>query len=101
MFDSLLNGMTSWTGLLGTIGLTLASYLAKRYVIPFLEVGRRRRYAEYIAHIADDVTDELKSKYPEKIWMNHLDEAINRLMAIVGISPEIARRVIKASASRK
>ncbi len=91
----------SWLGLLGTIGLTLATYLANRYVIPFLKVGRRQKYAGYIATIADELTDELCLKYPDKKWLSHLDEAVDGLMAICGVSLEIARRAIRASAARK
>jgi len=101
MLDTLLSGITSWTGLLGTIGLTLAGYFARRYIIPFLPVGQRHLYAEYIARIADDLTDELRARYPQKQWLAHLDEAIERLIVIVGVSPEIARRAIRASAARK
>ena len=91
----------SWLGMLGTLGLTLATYLANRYVIPFLNVGKRYKYAGYIATIADDLTDELRLKYPEKSWLAHLDEAIDGLVAICGVSSEIARRAIRASAARK
>jgi hypothetical protein len=87
--------------MLGTIGLTLAGYLANKYVIPFLKVGQREKYAEYIAVIADEVTDELRLKYPQKQWLSHLDEAIDRLVSICGINTDIAGRAIRASAARK
>ncbi len=88
-------------GLLGSLGLVAASYVAKKYVIPFLSVGQRHKYAEYLAAIADDVTDELRAKYPEKQWLAHLDEAVDRLIEICGVSREIARRVVMASVARK
>ena len=91
----------SFLGLLGSLGLMLASYLAKRYVIPFLQVGRRQRYAEYIATIADEIIDELRLKYPDRTWLQHLDEAIDTLADICGISSDIATRAIQASAARK
>ncbi|MGD8922823.1 MAG: hypothetical protein PVH24_06205 [Candidatus Zixiibacteriota bacterium] len=88
-------------GLLGSLGLVMASYAAKKYVIPFLSVGQRQKYAEYLAAIADDVTDELRAKYPDKEWLAHLDEAVDRLIEICGVSREIARRVVMASVARK
>ena len=88
-------------GLLGSLGLVMAGYVAKKYVIPFLSVGQRHKYAEYLAAIADDVTDELRAKYPEKEWLAHLDEAVDRLIEICGVSREIARRVVMASVARK
>lgn len=92
---------SSWLGLLGSVGLMLASHLANKYVIPFLQVGKRKHYAEYIAAVAADVTDDLKGKYPEREWLKHLDEAIDTLIAVCGITPEIASRAINAAASRK
>ena len=91
----------SWLGVMGSVGLILAGHLAKKYVIPFLTAGKRQQYAKYIAMIADDVTDDLKRKYPEKEWLRHLDEAIDTLIAICEIAPEVARRAINASVSRK
>ncbi len=91
----------SLLGLLGSVGLAMATYLANKYVIPFLSVGKRHKYAEYIATIAEDVIDELRAKYPEREWLKHLDEAVDQLIDICGISDEIARRAIAASASRR
>ncbi|MFQ5453787.1 MAG: hypothetical protein ACE5D6_06335 [Candidatus Zixiibacteriota bacterium] len=91
----------SWLGILGSVGLLLASHLAKKYVIPFLQIGKRQQYAQFIATIADEITNDLKRKYPEKVWLKHLDEAVDSLIAICNISPEIARRAINASIYRK
>ncbi len=101
MLEAFLGNPNSWLGVLGTIGLTLAGYLANRYVIPFLRVGKRQKYAQYISAIADELTDELCARYPEQEWLEHLDEAVDNLIAICGVSLEIARRAIKAAASRK
>jgi len=99
--DSVAISGNSWLGLLGSLGLMLASYLAKRYVIPFLQVGKRQQFARYITVIADEVIDELRLKYPDRQWLAHLDEAIKKLAEICGIAPDIAERAIRASAARK
>lgn len=91
----------SWLNVLGSLGLILAGHVVKKYVIPFLSAGRREQYARYIAMIADDITDDLKGKYPEKEWLKHLDEAVDQLIAICEISPDVARRAINASVARK
>jgi hypothetical protein len=91
----------SWLGIFGSVGLLLISYVAKKYIIPFLQVGKRQKFAQYITIIADEVIDELRSKYPERTWLAHLDEAIKILSEICDISPEIAERAVKASAARK
>ena len=91
----------SWLGVLGSVGLLLVSYVAKKYIIPYLSVGHRQKYAEFIAAIADEVTDELRSKYPEKEWLAHLDEAIDKLMEICGVTQDVAARAVKASVARK
>ena len=91
----------SWLGFLGSVGLALTAHIARKYIIPFLKIGKRQRYAGYIATIADEITDDLRTRHPNKQWLQHMDEAVDRLIDICGISPEIARRAIRASAARK
>ena len=91
----------SWLGILGSVGLTLLGYVAQRYVVPFLKVGRRQKYAEFIAAIAEEAIDELRTKYPDKEWLTHLDEAVAIVCEITGISPEIGLRAVNAAAARK
>jgi hypothetical protein len=91
----------SWLGILGSTALMLAAYLAKKYIIPFLQAGKRQKVAEVIAVVAEDVVDELRQKYPDKEWLTHLDKAIDSLAAICGVSPDIAERAVRASAARK
>lgn len=99
--DLALAGVDSWLGILGSIGLTLLGFVAQRYVIPFLQVGRRQKYAEFIAAIAEEAIDELRAKYPSKSWLKHLDEAVDVVVEITGISHEIGRRAVKAAAARR
>lgn len=94
-------GFGSLLDILGPIALALAGFLAKQYLIPYLQIGRRKRYAEFIARIADEVTDELRTRHPQNKWLKHLDEAVDTLIEIAGISPDIARRAVNASAARK
>lgn len=91
----------SWLGVLGSVGLMLISWVAKKYVIPFLQVGKRKKFAEYITVIADEVISELRLKYPDQSWLQHLDEAIAKLAEICGVSSDIAARAVKASAARQ
>jgi hypothetical protein len=90
----------SWLGVLGSLAVILAGHIATKYVIPFLSVGKRQRYAELIAMLADEITDELVAKY-NKDWVNYLDQAVDKLIMILGIEPEVARRAINAAAARK
>ena len=101
MLESILGSSTSWFGLLGSIGLLVAGQIANKYVIPFLKVGKRKSYAGYIAAMADELTDDLRQKYPDKEWLKHLDEAIDLLTELCEISPEVASRAINASVARK
>jgi hypothetical protein len=91
----------SWLGILGSTALMLAAFVANKYVIPFLQAGQRQKVAEFVAAIAEDIIDELRQKYPDKEWLTHLDEAIDSLVSICGISPDIAERAIRATAARK
>ncbi len=98
--ESLFFNPASWLSVLGSFAVILGGHIATRYVIPFLKIGKRQRYAELIAQLADEFTDELRSKH-DKSWTKHLDEAVDKLIILLGISPEIARRAIKAAAARK
>jgi hypothetical protein len=88
-------------GIFGSLGLTLLGFVAQKYVVPFLKVGRRQKYAQYIAAIADEAIDELRIKYPEKTWLKHLDEAVDVVVEITGISHEISLRAVRAAAARR
>lgn len=99
--EAFLGGAGSWLGLVGTIGLSLAGYLANKFIIPFLRVGNRQKMAQYISIIADDLIDELRHKHPNRKWLEYLDEALEKLVQICEIPHEVARRAIQAAASRK
>ena len=99
--ESLFSNSGSLFNLLGSIGIIVAGHLANKYILPFLKIGKRRQYAEYIAVIASEVTDDLRQKYPDKSWLKHLDEAVDSLIAICDVSPAVARRAVNAAAGRK
>ncbi len=90
-----------WLGILGSIALTLVGFVANKYVIPFLQVGKRQKYAEYIAAIAGEAIDDLRNRYPDKAWLEHLQEAVDVVIAITGIAPDIAVRAVHAAAARR
>ena len=99
--ESLLTNAVAWTGAVGSIILLVVGYFARKYLVPFLVIGKRREYARWIAVIADEVTDDLRGRYPENEWLEHLDEAVDKIIEVCHISGEIARRSVKASVSRK
>jgi hypothetical protein len=70
-------------------------------LVPLLRIESNRRYAAYIAVIADEVTDELRARYPDKTWLKYLDEAVDKIIEICDIDPEIARRAALAALARK
>jgi len=88
-------------GGLGTLFMAAVAWLAKKYLVPWLKIDSRRRYAAYIAAIADDVTDELRQRYPGKTWAVYLDEAVDKIIDICNINPDIARRAALAALARK
>lgn len=79
----------------------IISYVGKKYLIPLLRVEKRRRYAGWIAAIADELTDDLVARYPGKKWIEELDKAVDKIIEICGINKEVAERAIRAAASRK
>jgi len=87
-------------GLVGSVAVMFAGFIANKYIIPFLKIGKRERYAALITTLADEITDELCEKYPDKQWLSYLDQAVNKLKELCDIPDEIARRAIKAAFSR-
>jgi len=91
-------------GLAGGVGamfMVVLTYLARTYLVPFLELEHRRRYATYIATIADEVTDDLVRRYPDKAWLKYIDEAVDKIIDVCGIDREIAERAASAALLRK
>ncbi len=76
-------------------------WLTNKYLVPFLEVEHRRVYARYIASIADEVTDDLVRRYPNREWLKFIDEAVDKVIEICGIDTEVASRAVSAALSRK
>jgi len=99
--DGLLSEPTSWLGLLSSIALIAAGHVVNRYVIPFLKVGKRQKYATYIANIADEITDDLKAAHPDNDWLKYVDDAVDKLKLICGIDDIVARRAINAAVARQ
>ena len=86
---------------LGAILLLLLGWVVKKYVIPFLNTELKKRMAEYILLIADEVTDQLVAKYPKNELFKWLDQAVDKIMEITGVSKEIATRAAQAALARK
>ena len=101
ILDFIGSHLISLAGGVWTVVGIVAGYLAKKYLVPYLSVERNRRYATWIAVIADDLIAELMLKYPEKKWLAELDKAIDRLIEICGIDRSVAERAVKAAAARK
>lgn len=101
MLEMLLTNAVAWTGAVGSIILLLVGYLTRKYLVPLLQVARHRKYAKWIAGIADEVTDDLRQRYPENTWLEHLDEAVDKIIEICDISSQIAHRATRAALARK
>jgi hypothetical protein len=54
-----------------------------------------------VATIAAEVIDELRAKHPDKKWLEHLEEAVETVAAICGVSIDIARRAVNAASARQ
>ncbi len=101
MLESIFTSVVGWTGMVGSVILMVVGYLGRKYLIPYLLVAKRREYAIWIAAIADELTDDLKARYPNNGWVNNLDAAIDKLMDICDISKVIAKRAVNAAVARK
>ena len=101
VFEFITNNLINLAGGFGIIFAALVTWFAKIYLVPFLQVEKRHRYARYIAAIADDVTDDLVQRYPDKSWLKNIDEAVDKIISICDIDTEIACRAASAALNRK
>lgn len=84
-----------------TLILFAMGWATKKWLIPFLSTEARKKVAEYILIIADEVTDWLVAKYPEKDIWKYLDKAVDKVIEVCGISREVAERAVEAAMARK
>jgi uncharacterized membrane protein len=86
---------------LGALFLLLLGWVVKKYLIPFLDTELKKKMAEYVLLIADEVTDQLVAKYPQNELFRWLDQAVDKIMEITGVSNEVATRALEAALARK
>ncbi len=86
---------------LGAVLLLIVGWAAKRYLIPFLDTELKKKMAEYVLLIADEVTDQLVAKYPQNELLKWLDQAVDKIIEITGVPREVAVRAAQASLARK
>ena len=99
--EEMMSTPVGWVGLLGSMALMVVGHVGRKYLLPFLSVGKRQRYAGFVAQIADEITDDLRQKYPDREWTEWLDEAVDLLVDICDVGPDVARRAISAAMARK
>ena len=91
-------------GLLGgtaAVVIAIVAWLAKTYLVEFLKVGTRGRYAKWLMYIADDATDDLLMKYPDSTILSLLNEAVDKVMEVCKVDKITATRVTSAAFARK
>ncbi len=89
------------TQALGAVLLFFLGWVVKKYLVPYLNTEQRKKMAEYILLIADEVTDEMAAKYPKNEMVKWLDQAVDKISKITGVSEEVAARAIQAALARK
>lgn len=96
----LLNLSFFWQGI-GGLATLLVGWIAKEYLLPVLSTERKKKLAEHILLIADDVTDYFRLKYPSADWSSWIDRAVDKIMEITGVKREVALRAVQAAISRR
>jgi hypothetical protein len=86
---------------LGAILLLLLGWVVKKYMLPYLNTELKKKMAEYILLIADEVTDQLVAKYPKNELFKWIDQAVDKIIEITGVSKEVATRAAQAAIARK
>ena len=99
IFSSIFTGPVEWG--IGGLIMILVAWVVKKHLLPFLDTEVKKKMAEYVLLIADEITDQLVAKYPDKkVWV-YLDRAVDKIMEVCGVKREVAARAAGASFSRK
>lgn len=106
MFITIFSAFGNWVTnntlhALGGILLLLLGWAVKKYLIPYLNTHFKKKMAEYVMLIADEVTDQLVAKYPKNELVKWLDQAVDKIMEVTGVSKEVATRAAQAALTRK
>ena len=102
IYLSILGKVGAWAlSGIGTILLLVLGWVVKEYLLPFLNTTRKKKLAEYILLIADEVTDYFVAKYPNAKWIEWIDQAVDKIIEITGASKEVATRAAQAAVYRK
>jgi hypothetical protein len=106
MLENVFSALGAWlttntVQALGGILLLLLGWAAKKYLIPFLNTELKKKLAEHVLLIADEVTDQLVAKHPKNELLRWTDLAVDKIMAITGVSKEVATRAAEAALARK
>jgi len=83
------------------IALIFLGWMVKKYLLPLLDSETKKKVAEHVLLIADEVTDWLIQMYPDQKPYKYLDQLIDKIMDICGVSRAVAERAAKAALKRK
>jgi hypothetical protein len=81
--------------------LAIVAWATAKYLVPLIKTERHRRYAQWIANIADDATDDLVASHPSD-WAKYLDSAVDKIVEVCGLQDaSVAKRAVNAAIVRK
>jgi len=89
------HGLAMLGGIWSIVGVVVV-WIAKKYLVPWLKVDERKKYATYIVQIADEMIEAAMAKWPGEKWLGRVDEIIEELAKVCDISLEAAKRVVNA-----
>jgi len=105
-YPAFLGGALSWIqspvdATISALLLFFIGWAVKKWLIPFLSTEARKKVAEYVLVIADEVTDWLVAKYPGQDLYEYLDRVVDKIMEVCGVSKSVAERAAMAALARK
>jgi hypothetical protein len=81
--------------------LLVMGWVVKQYLIPWLNTDQKRKYAELVCQLADEVTDDLVDQHPNEKWDDYLNDGVDKLMELLGIPKRIPEGPAGAKVKRK
>lgn len=93
MTESILMWIIDQFGGLENLILSGVALVAAKFLVPWLKKGTRMRYATHLTHLADEITDDLLARYPDKDWSRILEESVETIRKELGVTDLSEKRL--------
>lgn len=101
IFGTIWNFITMSPDAIFQLILIVLGFVVVKFLVPLLKSQLSKSIASHLLIIADDVTDYYVDKYPNSKPAEWIDQAVDKIIEVMGVSRETAKRAAIAALQRK